>query len=171
MRIGSPIPIIVILLLHGTIGSAQEPAATGAVRQAISCFADAWNQHDMAAFGQCFAADADFVNVTAQWWKGRPAIQKNHAFMHGTIDAADTTDVTVPPRTHGMFKASTLTFTSIEVRFVRPDSGIAHAAWQMSGDARTPEPRTGLMTLVVLNESGHWHITAVHNTEINRTVR
>lgn len=57
--------------------------------------------------------------------------------MHGTIEAVDTTDVTVSPRTHGMFKASIFARTSIEVGFVRPDIGIAHAAWQMSGDGHT----------------------------------
>ena len=41
----------------------------------------------------------------------------------------------------------------------------------MSGDARTPEPRTGMMTLVVNNESGRWYIAAVQNTEIARTVK
>ena len=44
----------------------------------------------MTSFGQCFAVDADFVNVTAQWWKGRHALQKNHAYLHGTIDVSDT---------------------------------------------------------------------------------
>jgi uncharacterized protein (TIGR02246 family) len=90
--------------------------------------------------------------------------------MHGTLDAADTT-VTLPSPLYGIYKASTLKFTSISVRFVRPDSCIAHAAWQITGDARTSEPRTGMMTIVVNNESGRWYIAALQNTEIARTIK
>jgi hypothetical protein len=125
----------------------------------------------MTAFGQCFAVDADFVNVTAQWWKGRHALQKNHAFLHGTIDASDTTDVTVPPRSHGMFKTSTLTFSATAMRVARPDLAVARASWRMTGDARTPEARSGVMMLVVANDGGGWQIVAVQNTEIARSVR
>jgi hypothetical protein len=125
----------------------------------------------MTAFGHCFAVDADFVNVTAQWWKGRAAIQKNHAFLHGTIDVSDTTDVTVPPRSHGIFKTSTLSFASTTMRAARPDLAIARASWRMTGDTRTPEPRAGVMMVVVANDGGGWQIVAVQNTEIARTVR
>ena len=115
--------------------------------------------------------DADFGNVTAQWWKGRAELEKNHAYLHGTIDVTDTTGVTVPARAYGIFKVTTLSFTSREVRFVRPDLAIVHASWRMTDDARTPEPRTGLMTLVLTTQSGSWQIVAVHNIEIARTVR
>ena len=124
----------------------------------------------MVAFGQCFASDADFVNDTGRWWKGRATIQKNHSFMHGTIDRADST-VTFPPSLYGIYKSSTLRFTSIAVRILRPDTCIAHAAWQITGDARTPEPRTGMMTIVVNNETGRWYIVALQNTETPRAVK
>ena len=44
---------------------------------------------DMSAFGQLFAPNADFVNVTGSWWKGRASIQQHHAYSHGTIPKAD----------------------------------------------------------------------------------
>lgn len=149
---------------------AQGPSADEVTR-VLSCFTDSWNRHDMRAFGECFASNADFVNVTSQWWQGRDALVKNHAYLHGTIDASDTTDVRIPPRNHGIFKATDWTFNSINVRFVRPDLAVVHATWRMTGDARTPEPRTGLMTLVITSDAGHWKIAAAHNTEIARTVR
>jgi hypothetical protein len=111
------------------------------------------------------------VNVTAQWWKGRPVIQKNHAFLHGTVAVSDTTDVTVPPRSYGIFKTSSLSFTSTAMRVSRSDLAIARASWRMSGDTRTPEARSGVMMVVVVNEEGGWHIVAVQNTEIARAVR
>ena len=70
-----------------------------------------------------------------------------------------------------MFKNSTMNFDSIVIRFVRPDVAIAHVVWRLTGDARTPDPRTGMFTFVVLRNDGKWQITAAQNTEINRTVR
>jgi len=150
------------------MGEAQDAAATAAVTRAINCFSDSWNAHDMSAFGQCFAADADFVNDTGRLWKGRTVIQKNHAFMHGAIDAAE---VTMPPLLYGICKASTFKFTTITTRFLRPDTCVAHGAWQITGDTRTAEPRSGMMTIIVNNDAGHWYITALQNTEIPRIVK
>ena len=160
-----------VMLLHVPAAQAQGESPEEAVSRALACFADSWNRHDMTAFGQCFAVDADFVNVTAQWWKGRPAIQKNHAFLHGTIDVSDTADVTVLPRSHGIFKTSSLSFSSTAMRVARPDLAIARASWRMTGDTRTPEARSGVMMVVIANDGGGWRIVAVQNTEIARTVR
>src|SRR4030095_8703633 len=71
--------VAIVVILYATVGNAQDAAATAAVRQAINCFSDSWNAHDMAAFGQCFAADADFVNDTGRLWKGRTVIQRSTA--------------------------------------------------------------------------------------------
>jgi ketosteroid isomerase-like protein len=160
--------VLLVLSLHVPAANAQGQSAEEAVTRALTCFTDSWNRHDMAAFGLCFAADVDFVNVTAQWWKGRTAIEKNHAFLHGTIEVSDTADVTVPPRSHGIFKASTLSFAQMTMRAARPDLAIARASWRMTGDTRTPEPRSGVMMVVVANDGGRWQILAVQNTEIAR---
>ena len=56
-----------------------------AVRIAVNRFAEAWNRHDLDAFGALFAVHADFVNVTGQLWRGRKEIQIRHAYTHGTI--------------------------------------------------------------------------------------
>ena len=77
----------------------------------------------------------------------------------------------MPPQSHNIFKATTLTFKSTELRFLRPDVGIARGAWQITGDARTPQPRNGLLMLVVTNNDGRWLIAAMQNTEIARTVK
>jgi hypothetical protein len=39
------------------------------VRNAVNGMAEAWNGHDMEAFGKLFAADADYVNVGGKWTK------------------------------------------------------------------------------------------------------
>lgn len=152
------------------VGHAQTPPDTSAVRQTVAAFADTWNRHDMAAFGQLFARDADFVNVAATWWKGRRAIERNHAFAHGVISRSDTAGLTSPPRVYGIFRHSTMTFTSIAIRLPRPDLAIAHVAWRLAGDARTTGLRTGMLSFVLVPTAGRWRIVAAQNTEIHRSV-
>jgi hypothetical protein len=110
--------------------------------------------------------------VTATWWKGRSSIEKNHAYLLGTIDQSSVTDITLPPQAYGVFKATTLVFKSTELRFLRPDVAIARVSWQITGDARTPQPRNGLLMMVLTaSDEGSWEITAVQNTEIHRPIK
>jgi uncharacterized protein (TIGR02246 family) len=137
------------------------------VRQVVNGFADAWNHHDMEAFGKLFAPDADFVNVAADWWKGRQEIQMRHAYSHGTIPADAQGE---QPRYYGIFKTSTLRFTQVDVRFLRSDVAVAHASAELLGDARTSNPRHTLLTIVLTRQDGRWLIAAAQNTESNRVV-
>lgn len=140
------------------------------VRQTVDRFSQTWNRHDMAAFGELFATDADFVNVAGDWWKGRQDIRAQHAYSHGTIPA-DTKGFEALRQYYGIFKDSTLRFSQIDVRFLRRDVAVAHASWEMLGDTRTPIPRHGLLTFVLTRRDGSWLIAAAQNTEINRTVK
>ncbi len=36
----------------------------------------AWNAHDAKAYADCFAEDADIVNVLGWWWKSRAEAQQ-----------------------------------------------------------------------------------------------
>ena len=99
--------------------------------------------------------DADFVNVGGYRWKGREALQKNHAYMHGTIAAEDRSDVTGLPERHGAFRESTWAFTKIDVKLPTTNVAIAHATWRLTGHALsgvtdTTDPRTGIMIFVLL---------------------
>jgi len=65
---------------------------TSKVTRVVNAFADAWNQHDMEAFAQLFAADAEFVNVVGLWWKGRggdQAITRGHSREHVQEQSSD----------------------------------------------------------------------------------
>ena len=138
-----------------------------AVRSVVNEFPDAWNRHDTDALGALFAEDADFVNVTGTYWKGRESIQLNHAFTHGAVPI-DSTGVTVPKGIHGIFKTSTLHFKQIDVRFLRKDVAVAHIQTEMLGDARTKNPRRTLVVMILTREGGRWLIAVAQNTEINR---
>jgi uncharacterized protein (TIGR02246 family) len=104
------------------------------VRKTVGGFSQSWNHHDMEAFGKLFANDADFVNVAGDWWKGRKAIQAQHAYSHGSIPA-DTKGFEALRVYYGIFKTSTIRFTEIDVRFLRSGVALAHASWELLGDA------------------------------------
>lgn len=156
-----PLAIPVSASLFATSGDEEQ------VRTAVSGFVEAWNRHDMEAFGKLFAPDADFVNVAGDWWKGRQTIQMRHAYAHGTIPADTPRD---QPRYYGIFKSSTLRFTQIDVRFLRKDVAVAHVSMELLGDARAQNLRHTLATFVLTRQDGAWLIAAAQNTEINRTV-
>src|SRR6478752_3394821 len=82
----------------------------------VSAFAEAWNRHDMAAFADLFAADAEFVNVVGIWWKGRESIRSAHEFTHSS-----------------MFKHSRLSILSTEVRFPVEEVAIVRSRWTLDG--------------------------------------
>lgn len=157
-----------VLLACASAGRAQDTSSKQSATRTVAAFADTWNRHDMRAFGHLFSSDADFVNVTATWWKGRAAIEKNHAFLHGTINRTDTVAVTSIMQNFGIFGRTTLTFDSTEVRSVRPDFAVAHAAWHLTGDARTDAVRQGLLSFVLERNEGRWQIIVAQNTERSR---
>jgi hypothetical protein len=123
------------------------------VRKAVLNEVEAWNRHDMEAFGKAFALDADYVNAGEKWTKGRRAIQMNHEYLHGTIPV-DTPGVDVPRELYGIFKTSTIRSTQIDVRFLRKDVAVAHVSSEMIVDDRTTSPRKFMLTFVLTREDG-----------------
>jgi uncharacterized protein (TIGR02246 family) len=138
-----------------------------AVRKVVNGFPEAWNRHDMNAYGALFTPDADFVNVTGTHWKGRESIQLNHAFLHGAIPA-DSAGVTPPKSAYGIFKTSNITYKQIDVRFLRKDVAVAYLQGEMQGDARTKDPRHTVLVMILTKENGRWLVAVAQNTEINR---
>ena len=126
---------------------------TANVTATVSSFAEAWNRHDMTAFGQLFAVDAEFVNVVGIWWKGRDAIQGAHEFTHST-----------------MFKNSRLTLEATEVRFPVKGIAIARSKWLLEGhvtpDGAALPPRRGILLNVLVQSADGWKIIDSQNTDI-----
>lgn len=126
---------------------------TASVSAVVSAFSETWNRHDMVAFGELFAPDAQFVNVVGMWWKGRQEIQGAHEFTHST-----------------MFKDSKLTISATEVRFPSPQIAIARSNWHLEGHV-SPEggslpPRDGILVNVLAQSSDGWKIIDTQNTDI-----
>ena len=123
------------------------------VRSTVQAFAECWNRHDMKAFADLFAADAEFVNVVGLWWKGRDEIKKAHEFTHAT-----------------MFKDSQLTISDVSVRFPAESIAIARCRWVLEGhvspEGETLPARTGVLVHVLSRNSETWSIIDSQNTDI-----
>lgn len=126
---------------------------TTAVARVVHAFADCWNTHDMNAFAELFAPDAEFVNVVGLWWKGRAEIKGAHEFTHQTL-----------------FKSSRLTLEEVDIRFPVQQLALARCRWSLTGHV-TPEgaplpQRNGVLLNVLRQEGGKWLIVDSQNTDI-----
>ncbi|BCW92730.1 MAG: hypothetical protein KatS3mg007_0624 [Thermoanaerobaculum sp.] len=151
-------------LLAASVGAAEQPKvadknpqggtdAAGEVRKVVDTFAECWNRHDMNAFAELFAPDAEFVNVVGLWWKGKDEIKRAHERTHAT-----------------MFKNSRLTITEVSVRFPVAGMAIARSRWVLEGHVSpegAPLPlRSGILLTVLTRSSGTWLITDAQNTDV-----
>lgn len=123
------------------------------VAHVVNAFAETWNRHDMDAFAELFAEDAEFVNVVGIWWKGRPEIQRAHELTHQT-----------------MFRSSRLSIRDIATRFPVPGIAIARCCWTLEGHV-SPEghalpARNGILVHTLQKIAGTWRIIDSQNTDI-----
>ena len=127
------------------------------IRQTVMGLQEAWNGHDMKAFANLFAEDADFVNVAGAWWKGGAEIEQKHRDSHATI-----------------FRDSTLSIEQVDVRFLTTDIAIAHVLTALVGqkmtDGTVVSRRRALLTQVLQKQDGKWLIVASHNTDVRPPV-
>jgi uncharacterized protein (TIGR02246 family) len=123
------------------------------IKQVLTGFVDAWNQHDAKAFSMLFAEDADFTNVRGMSAHGRMEVEKVHA-----------------PRFATNFKDSNQKITEIKIRFITPDVAAVDARWEMTGakgpDGQEIPLRKGLLNFIMTRPGGQWLITIMHNMDL-----
>lgn len=135
----------------GAINVSAE-AEERAIRDIVDAFMDAWNRHDMKAHTSAFADDADFVDVSGNWLRGRQQICEEQGRRHAL-----------------RFMQSTVRTLSTTVRFIRPDVAIVHHSWEMEGDAGPDAARNavrrGIFTFLMSRDGARWVFEAAHNTD------
>jgi uncharacterized protein (TIGR02246 family) len=124
-----------------------------AVAELVSEVEQAWNTHDMRRFADCFAEDADFVNVRGWWWRGRGEIERNHALLHETI-----------------FRDSSIELERAATKEIGSGVIVAHVKWSMvdhqaGGPEQTAGPRVGIWSWVIRDQDGRSEIVSSHNTD------
>ena len=115
-------------------------------------FQDAWNTHDMAAFGRLFHPDATFVNRFGTYWRGVEQIVAGHAGIHASI-----------------YRDSTLANDAPDVDPISDDAAILHFWSRLSAGAAHPAGPHQVDTLilaVVTRRDGDWRIQALENVTL-----
>lgn len=112
-----------------------------------------WSQHAIAEHTKLFTEDADLVNVVGMHLHGRQEIFDQHVQLHRTI-----------------FANSVSRIIDLSVHLLADEIALVHMNWEMKGAAQlpgwnVPEPRTGVMTLLWVNQGNGWRVRAVHNTD------
>ncbi len=124
------------------------------VQAVVSEFASTWNRHDMKAMHELNTGDVEWVNVTANHWRGNPAVLKGHAAIHRTI-----------------FAKTSMTVEKTSVRAIDPNTAIAVATMKfgpvpMPSGQVLPELRTR-GSFIVVRRDGIWKIAHFQNTTID----
>lgn len=127
--------------------AADEAAARENVRQMEA----GWNAKSGERFAAPFADDADYVIVNGQHIRGRRHIAEDHQRIFDTF-----------------YKATTLSLSVKQVRFLRADVAVVHVAAVLSGQAEPPHEKSATITLLMTKEAGAWRIAAFQNTPVAR---
>jgi uncharacterized protein (TIGR02246 family) len=124
------------------------PADRAALEDIVRQLEAAWNAMDGSAFGAPFAAEADFVTIRGEHFRGQATIAAGHAAIFQTIYAGSTNHCTVEG-----------------ARLLRPEVALVHVHSRLD----VPQgPLAGRhrarFSLVLTKERGGWEIAALHNT-------
>ena len=160
--------VLILLSLAALVqsSSAQSPKAKAAInetiateeelaiRKTIAGIEEAWNTHDMKAYGALLAEDVHWVNVVGMHWRGHKAVMDAHIAFHKTI-----------------FKNHMMKTNNEEIRFL--GNGIAIAVVTTTNDKFTtpdgslvPE-RQNRQTYVLRKDAETWKIAHCHNVPID----
>jgi uncharacterized protein (TIGR02246 family) len=125
-----------------------KPADRAALEKIVGQLEAGWNAMDGSAFATPFAADADFVTIRGEHFRGRPAIAAGHTAIFGTI-----------------YAGSTIECTMETARLLRSDVALVHVHSAMDAPQGPLKGRHGArFSMVLSNETGGWEIAAFHNT-------
>jgi uncharacterized protein (TIGR02246 family) len=119
----------------------------------LKAWEDAWNRHDMRAFGKLFHEDGVWVLWTGQIWTGRTAIEEGHAAVHRTV-----------------FRNSVQRERLEELTFVGPDAAVVRFYSTLTGDERYPDKLVrSRKILVVTRRADGWKVGWGQNTRFADT--
>jgi uncharacterized protein (TIGR02246 family) len=135
----------------------QPSAARGSDRDEIvallGAWEDAWNRHDMRAFGTLFHEDGVWVLWTGQVWTGRKAIEEGHAEVHRTV-----------------FRNSIQRERLEELTLVGRDAAVIRFCSTLTGDERSPGKLVrSRKILVVTRRADGWKVGWGQNTRFADT--
>jgi uncharacterized protein (TIGR02246 family) len=124
------------------------PADRAALEKIVRQLEAAWNAMDGSAFAVPFAADADFVNIRGEHFRGQAAVAAGHVALFQSI-----------------YAGSTIHCTLEAARLLRPEVALVRVHSMMDAPHGPLSGRHGArFSMVLMKESGGWEIAAFHNT-------
>ncbi len=161
-----PFLILFSLVTWGQISNAQSPNTKSsfteiistedelAIRKTIAGVEEAWNTHDLKAYGDLLTEDVQWINVVGMHWRGHKTVLDAHIAFHETI-----------------FKNHKIKTDTVEIRSL--GSGIALAVVTTTNDEfTTPDGsvvpnRQNRQTYVLRESSDGWKIMHCHNIPVD----
>ena len=125
-------------------------AAEAIARHILDRLAEAWNAGDGDAFGEPFAADADFVAIRGDHHRGRDTIGRGHQALFDTI-----------------YKGSKVAYALRQARVLTDGVILVHARGVLAaptGPLAGEHTSTIMLVLVRSAQEAEWQITLFHNT-------
>ena len=119
-------------------------------------FQEAWNTHDMDAFGRLFHSDATFVNRFGTYWRGVEQIVAGHVGIHKSI-----------------YSNSRLSIDAPDVDPISDDAAILHFWSRLSAGSAHPAGPHQVDTLILAVATrrwGEWRIQALENVTLTNPV-
>ncbi|MBC8085596.1 MAG: SgcJ/EcaC family oxidoreductase [Hymenobacter sp.] len=150
LRAGGPLTV-----QAQTVTTAAISADETAVRALVTSFNNAFNAHDVRAFGATFAADADFTNWRGMSAHGRASIEEFHVPVLTVI-----------------YKNGTQKVVDTSIRFIRPDVAAVDVRAEVVG-GMTPDGKAAPLSKFLLNwtvtreSGGQWLIKVMHNNRLS----
>lgn len=136
--------------------STDQVTAHTAIKAVLQRQMDAWKAGDADAFGADVREDVAFTNALGAFTVGKPAFDRQHAFIFS-----------------GFFKDSRLELTVEHIALLRPDVAVVQALTEVEGGGPFPPgfPRYGdrvrtRLEQVLVQDDGRWRVAAYHNVTI-----
>jgi uncharacterized protein (TIGR02246 family) len=115
-------------------------------------FEQAWNAHDMTAFGRLFHPDATFVNRFGTYWRGVDEIVAGHERVHASV-----------------YRDSMLANDAPDIDPISDDAAVLHFHSRLgAGEAHPAGPHRidTLILAIVTRRHGEWRIQALENVAL-----
>ena len=124
------------------------------IENVLAAYAEAWNGHDMNAWGELFTDDVDYVNRAGGLWSGNNTNVAGHEAIHAELKKQNQ-KMTWSPAVE-------------KISFLSPGVALVHATWKWPGfvlpSGAELRDYWGIMTLILVKRDGEWRIRALHNT-------
>ena len=132
---------------------ALSPDDESAIQDLFRQMNDGWRNGDGEAYAAPFAEDADYISAPGERVRGRREIAESHQRIFD-----------------GIFKGTRVSGKILSLRCIAPNVVIAQieGAVLFAGEPDASVSPNGLISLVMVKESGAWHIVHFQNTPTGR---